>query len=345
MTRIRQIGFELVATAALLATLACPVLAQNHAPNPYRTVDGVWGQLEEGRTWGSTSAVYMAPDGMNVWVGERCGANQGACMRQPDWDPIMLFSPNGELLRSFGAGMIVWPHGLHVDSEGNVWVADAAGAGDKGHQVHKFSPMGELLMSLGTAGVAGDGEDTFNQPSDMLVAPDGSIFVVDGHGSGNNNRVVKFDSSGDYIMQWGETGKENGEFRDPHALAMDSQGRVFVADRGNSRTQIFDQNGNHLMTWTQFGRPSGLYIDGNDVMYSADSESSNAGSMSNMGFSRGIRIGSVHDGLITAFIPDPQWRLGVRGTTAAEGVTADALGNVYGAEVGPRMLRKHVRVR
>ncbi|GIT51516.1 MAG: hypothetical protein Ct9H300mP15_17290 [Gemmatimonadota bacterium] len=146
-------------------------------------------------------------------------------------------------------------------------------------------------------------------------------------------------------MQWGETGKENGEFRDPHALAMDSQGRVFVAARGkNSRTQIFDQNGNHLMTWTQFGRPSGLYIDGNDVMYSADSESSNAGSMSNMGFSRGIRIGSVHDGLITAFIPDPQWRLGVRGTQQ-RGVTADALGNVYGAEVGPRMLRKHVRVR
>ena len=99
------------------------------------------------------------------------------------------------------------------------------------------------------------------------------------------------------------------------------------------------------MTWTQFGRPSGLYIDVNDVMYAADSESSNAGSMSNMGFSRGIRIGSVHDGLITAFIPDPQWRLGIRGTTAAEGVTADALGNVYGAEVGPRMLRKHVRVR
>ncbi len=345
MTRIRQIGFDLAVTAALLATLAGPVLAQNHAPNPYRTVDGVWGQLEQGRTWGSTSAVYMAPDGMNVWVGERCGANQGACMQQQDWDPIMLFSPNGELIRSFGAGMIVWPHGLHVDSEGNVWVADAAGAGDKGHQVHKFSPMGELLMSLGTAGVAGDGEDTFNQPSDMLVAPDGSIFVVDGHGAGNNNRVVKFDSSGDYIMQWGETGKENGEFRDPHALAMDSQGRLFVADRGNSRTQVFDQNGNHLMTWTQFGRPSGLYIDGNDVMYSADSESSNAGSMSNMGFSRGIRIGSVHDGLITAFIPDPQWRLGVRGTTAAEGVTADALGNVYGAEVGPRMLRKHVRIR
>ncbi len=201
-------------------------------------------------------------------------------------------------------------------------------------------------MSLGTAGVSGSDEAHFNQPSDMLVSPDdGSIFVVDGHGAGGNNRVVKFDRDGRYLMEWGSTGRENGEFRDPHALAMDSQGRLFVGDRGNSRLQIFTQDGEHIATWTQFGRPSGLYVDQNDVLYSADSESSNAGSMSNMGFVRGIRVGSVHDGLVTAFIPDPEWELGVRGTTAAEGVTADRYGNVYGAEVGPRMLRKHVRVR
>jgi len=200
-------------------------------------------------------------------------------------------------------------------------------------------------MSLGTAGVAGDGEDTFNQPSDVLVAPDGSIFVVDGHGAGGNNRVVKFDRAGNFIMQWGETGKEDGEFRDLHALAMDSQGRLFVGDRGNSRLQIFTQGGEHIATWTQFGRPSGLFIDSNDILYSADSESTNAGSMSNVGFARGIRVGSVRDGLVTGFIPDPQWQIGVRGTTAAEGVAVDAVGNVYGAEVGPRMLRKHVRVR
>ena len=316
-------------------------------PNPNPTVIEDWGKLPNGREWGSTAGADIGPDG-HVWAYDRCGGGlDGGCDTNLV-DPIVKYHKDtGELLAAFGAGVFVTPHGLHVADDGNVWATDFAGNADgtKGHQVHKFSPMGELLMSLGTAGVAGDGEDTFNQPSDMLVAPDGSIFVVDGHGSGNNNRVVKFDSSGDYIMQWGETGKENGEFRDPHALAMDSQGRLFVADRGNSRTQVFDQNGGHLMTWTQFGRPSGLYIDGNDVMYAADSESSNAGSMSNMGFSRGIRIGSVHDGLITAFIPDPQWLLGVRGTTAAEGVTADALGNVYGAEVGPRMLRKHVRIR
>ncbi len=340
MVRTRAIG---LATLAMTVASVSPAFAQNHAPNPYRTVEGVWGQLPEGRSWGSTSSVYPAADGMNMWVGERCGAN--LCAGRDDVDPILLFSPDGELLRSFGAGMIVWPHGMFVDADGNVWVADARGADGKGHQVHKFSPEGELLMSLGTAGVAGDGEDTFNQPSDVLVAPDGSVFVVDGHGAGGNNRVVKFDGSGNFILEWGETGKENGEFRDPHALAMDSQGRLFVGDRANSRIQIFTQEGEHIATWTQFGRPSGLFIDDNDILYSADSESTNAGGMSNMGFARGIRVGSVHDGLVTAFIPDPEWRLGVRGTTAAEGVAVDALGNVYGAEVGPRALRKHVRVR
>ncbi len=342
MTRTRHIALS---SAALLATTSIfgpTAYAQNHAPNPYRTVEGVWGQLPDGRTWGSTSAVYPAADG-NIWVGERCGEN--ICVGHDDIDPILLFSPSGELLRSFGAGLIVWPHGLHVDPEGNVWVADARGNGDMGHQIIKFSPEGEVLMRLGQAGVAGDGDDTFNQPSDVLVAPDGSIFVADGHGAGGNNRIVKFTSDGRFIMQWGQTGKENGEFRDPHALAMDSQGRLFVGDRSNSRLQIFDQEGNHLATWTQFGRPSGLFIDDKDILYSADSESSNAGGMSNMGFVRGIRVGSVHDGLVTAFIPDPGWSLGVRGTTAAEGVAVDANGNIYGAEVGPRMLRKHIKVR
>lgn len=345
MVCTRRFVAAVVAVAVVSITHAVPSVAQNHAPNPYRTVEGVWGQLPDGRTWGSTSAVYPAADGMHVWVGDRCAGNIGACMANPTLDPILLFTGDGELVRSFGAGMIAWPHGMHVDPDGNVWITDARGEGDIGHQVHKFSPEGELLMSLGQAGVAGDGEDTFTQPSDVLVAPDGSIFVVDGHGAGGNNRVMKFDSRGDFLMQWGETGKENGEFRDPHALAMDSQGRLFVADRGNSRLQIFTQDGEHLATWTQFGRPSGLFIDQNDVLYSADSESSNAGSMANMGFVRGIRAGSVHDGLVTAFIPDPQWRLGVRGTTAAEGVAVDVLGNIYGAEVGPAMLRKHVRVR
>ena len=348
MVPTRRVGFAIFAALACTTIPAASLEAQNWAPNPYRTVDGVWGQLPDGRTWGATSAVYPAADGMNIWVGERCGANQGACMANPDYDPILLFAPNGELIRSFGAGMIVWPHGLHVDPDGNLWIADAAGnqEGTKGHQVHKFSPEGDLLMSLGTAGVAGDDETHFNQPSDVLVSPDdGSIFVVDGHGARGNNRVVKFDRDGRFLMEWGGTGRDYGQFRDPHALAMDSEGRLYVGDRANNRIQIFTQDGEHIATWGQFGRPSGLFIDQNDMLYVADSESTTAGGMSNMGFVRGIRVGSVRNGMVTAFIPDPEWQHGIRGTSAAEGVAVDLLGNVYGAEVGPRMLRKHVRVR
>ena len=327
---------------ALSLTFAMPVLAQNHAPNPYRAVPDVWGELPEGRTWGSTSAVYPAADG-NIWVAERCGEN--TCVGHDDLDPILLFDVDGNLLRSFGAGMFEWPHGIHVDPDGNLWVTDARGGERRGHQIHKFTPEGELLMSLGQAGVAGTGTDTFDQPSDVLVAPNGDIFVADGHGAGGNNRIVKFNSAGDFIMEWGRTGSENGEFRDPHALAMDSRGRLFVGDRKNNRLQVFDQDGNHLDTWTQFGRPSGLFVDANDVLYSADSESSTGGGIPNAGWVRGIRIGSVVDGLVTSFIPDPDWHVTVRGTTGAEGVAADAFGNIYGAEVGPRMLRKYMRVR
>jgi sugar lactone lactonase YvrE len=121
---------------------------------------------------------------------------------------------------------------------------------------------------------------------------------------------------------------------------MDSRGRLFVADRGNSRIQIFDQQGTHLATWTQFGRPSGLYIDRNDVLYATDSESN---ARRNPGWKRGIYIGSAATGWVTAFIPDPEPDQDNSGTSGAEGIAVDAAGNVYGAEVGPRRLRKYQR--
>jgi len=335
----------LAAVAAVTTFTLLPAVgvAQMTAPNPYRAVPGVWGELPGDREWGATSAVYPSPDGRTIWVGERCGANN--CYGRDDVDPILHYDLDGTLLDSFGAGVILWPHGMHVDQEGNVWVTDAVGFGQeadhRGHTVLKFSPEGELLMTLGTPGVAGDGEDTFRQPSDVLVAPDGSIFVVDGHGSGGNNRVVKFDADGSYLMEWGSTGAEDGEFRDPHALAMDSQGRLFVGDRGNSRIQIFDQEGEHLATWTQFGRPSGLFIDEDDTLYATDSESN---TRQNPGWRRGIYIGDAMTGWVTAFIPDPEPNPDESGTSGAEGVAVDAEGNVYGAEVGPQMLRKYVYV-
>ena len=254
-TWIRWVVFSAVGIS--IALLNSPAAAQNHAPNPYTTVEGIWGKLGGDRTWGSTSAVFPAQDGSgNIWVAERCGQN--SCVGKEDVPPVLLFDSDGNLLKSFGAGMFVWPHGIFVDSENNVWVTDARGGVGIGHQVHKFSEDGELLMSLGIAGVAGEGDGIFNQPSDVLVAPDGSIFVADGHGSRGNNRIVKLAPNGSFIKAWGETGQAAGQFRDPHALAMDSEGRLYVGDRGNARLQIFDQEGEYIATWTQFGRPSGL---------------------------------------------------------------------------------------
>ncbi len=340
----KTIAKAFLGVVTAISLLSSQVNAQldnpNLIPNNYDTVPGVWAQLPNGRTWGSTSTVYYAGNG-NIWAAERCGAN-GNCLDTPDIDPVVLINANGDIVKSFGRGQIVWPHGIHVDFEGNVWIADARGDTErmKGHQVHKFSPDGELLMSLGLAGIPGKGRNIFDQPCDVLVAPNGDIFIADGHSANGNNRIVKYNSEGEYLMEWGTTGSEDGEMRVPHALAMDSQGRLFVADRANSRLQIFSQDGEHLDTWTQFGRPSGLYIDGNDILYSADSES-NTGARRNPGWYRGIRIGSATTGFVTGFIPDPNSG-NARGTSVAEGVTADENGNVYGAEVAQRMLRKYM---
>jgi DNA-binding beta-propeller fold protein YncE len=337
MTKKKNMGMALIAIGALTTAFSTSVLAQN---NPYEPIDGEWIELPDGRKWGATSTIYDAGNG-KIWVAERCGDNTN-CLETPNVDPIMLVDVDGKILKSFGKNMIVWPHGLHVDPDGNLWIADARGdeARKKGHQVHKFDPSGKLLMSIGTAGVAGQDKYIFNQPNDVAVAANGDIFVADGHGAGGNNRVVKYNSKGEYILEFGKTGSERGEFREPHALAINSQGKLFVGDRHNNRVQIFDLNGNHLDYWTQFGRPSGLYIDKNDILYSADSES-NSGWQRNPGWERGIRIGSSITGWVTAFIPDPDNGL-VRGTSVAEGVTADEAGNVYGAEVAQRRMRKYI---
>lgn len=334
-----MIRTALAAVIAIPASSAVAVEAQMIQTNPYMAIDG-WGYLPDGRTWGAVSAVYPARDGKHIWVAERCGAN--LCVGS-DVDPVLLFDQDGNLVRSFGAGMIAWPHGMFVDADDNVWVADAVGYAPVpegwGHVIYKFSPEGKLLMTLGRKGVAGDGPDTFRKPSDVLVAPNGDIFVADGHDAGGNNRIVKFAPDGRFLMEWGKTGTANGEFRDVHALAMDSQGRLFVGDRANSRIQIFDQNGKHLETWHQFGRPSGLFIDENDILYSADSESN---ADRHKGWRRGIYIGSARTGWVTAFIPDPEQDPDHSGTSGAEGIAVDADGNLYGAEVGPRQMRKYV---
>jgi sugar lactone lactonase YvrE len=198
-------------------------------------------------------------------------------------------------------------------------------------------------MTLGKAGVAGTGPDTFNQPTDVLVAPNGDIFVSAGHSPGYNDaRIVKFSKEGKFIKQWGTAGSGPGQLAGPHCLAMDSRGRLYVCDRTNNRVQIFDQEGTFVAEWKQFGRPSGIFIDQNDNIYVTDSESNDReGTYGyNPGVKRGIRIGNVKDGRVTAFIPDPSPQ---GGSSTAEGVAVDRQGNVYGAEVGPRDLKKYVK--
>ncbi len=330
--------------------------ATNSGPNPYRTVEN-WAQLPAGRAWGSLSAVDVDKDGKSIWVADRCGGNS-LCLESPTVDPIFHFDANGRLLKSFGAGLLVSPHGIHVDRDGNVWVTDyqdnaprpaggARGRGgpvgiqagaSKGHQVIKFSPDGKVLMTLGDPGGSVDPQYFF-QPNDVAVGRNGDIFVAQGHGQGKSE-LLKFSKDGKLIKRWGQTGTGPNEFDQPHALAFDSKGRLFVGDRNNNRIQILDQDGNFIEQWMQFSRPSGVFIDARDNIYVADSESESV-ARNHPGWKRGIRIGKVADGKVTAFIPDPTET--ATGTSAAEGVAADAEGHVFGAEVGPKALKKYVR--
>jgi sugar lactone lactonase YvrE len=244
-------------------------------------------------------------------------------------------------VKSFGAGLFAQAHGMTVDRDGNVWVTDAQTKDGKGQQVFKFSPDGKVLMTLGKAGVAGDGTDVFSGPSDVVVASNGDIFVADGHIAGTSiGRIVKFSKDGKFIKAWGKRGKGPGEFDTPHAMAMDSRGRIFVADRGNSRIQIFDQDGRFIDQWKQFGRPSGVYIDKNDTIYVADSQSNAA---QNPGYTRGIRIGSAKDGTVTAMVPFVEPDPDKNNNAGSEGVAADAKGNLYAAEVTTEMLKKYTK--
>ena len=315
----------------------------NSEPNPFPS--GVsFGQLPDGRKWGSTAGVDTAPDG-TIWAYDRCGAN--SCV-DSKVDPILHFDTSGKLIKAFGAGMFNFPHGLHVDKDGNVWVTDhdsnAPGGKGRGQQVFKFDPNGKVLMTLGKAGVSGNGPDTFNKPSDVLVAPNGDIYVADGHGPETNARIVKFDKTGKFIRAWGGHGSGPDQLEGPHALAMDSKGRLFVGDRTNNRVQVFDQDGKLLASWKQFGRPSGIFIDRNDMIYVTDSESREDNKPEeyghNPGVHRGIRWGNVRDGKVIGYIPDPK---PTGGSSISEGVAVDRQGNVYGAEVGPRDVKKYVK--
>ena len=292
-------------------------------PAPLPVVTRNWGQLPAGRQWGTTAGIDIDPTDGNVVAYERCGAGAsgGAGGGPVDCetnavDPIFKFDrKTGAVLANFGKGVMVTPHGISVDKDGNVWVADFSGnkAGTRGHQVHKFSPKGEKLLSLGIAGKPGNADGQFNQPNDVVVGPDGSIYVADGHDAqgmttaqalqdgiarGATSRISKFSPDGKFLKSWGKIGTKHGEFRTPHALVFDSKGRLWVADRGNHRIEIFDQEGNYLESRYQFSRVSGLFIKG-ETLYAIDSES---GPLNHPNWRNGVRIGPVGEDLVVGFI-------------------------------------------
>ena len=326
-----------VLCAAVIAGITLPgmcAFAQqpygpNNAPNLYKFTYG-WAQLPDRRKFGAVVGVDMDRDGKSVWAFDRC--ESATDCSKSTLDPIMKFDSTGKLVKSFGGGMINYSHGLHVDKDNNIWVSDGRAMNNgKGHTVMKFNQDGKLLMTLGKPGVAGNTTDTFSEPSDIYVAPNGDIFVADGHGGPQgNNRIVKFDKDGKFIKEWGKKGWGPGEFNVPHSLAMDSAGRLFVADRGNNRIQVFDQDGKYLLEWRQFGRPSGLFIDKNDTLYVAD----NSPDELNPPYRSGIRVGSVRDGIVRSFILESVEVNGV------EAVAADDAGNIYGGYTNTLNLKR-----
>src|SRR5229473_2383546 len=201
MSSARQVRFTRV--VPILAAIVVSVMAATAQDNPYRVVEG-WPELPASLKFGAVISVDADAKG-NIWVFHRA---------QP---PILKLDPAGKLLTSFGTDMFVQPHGMTVDREGNLWVTDAQAKEGKGQQVFKFSPDGKVLMTLGKAGVAGEGPDTFNRPSGVAIASNGDIFVGDGHGGDSNARIVKFSKDGKFIKTWGRKGSAPGEFSTPHS--------------------------------------------------------------------------------------------------------------------------------
>lgn len=302
----------------------------NDLPNPYLRVEP-WGAVPTGGYEERTAFIGAeeGPDG-NIYLLNRCVGNSCAGRAEP---PILKLDPSGAMLAAWGSGMFSFPHGFAVDREGNVWATD-----QRTHQVLKWSSDGRLLMTLGERGESGDPPSRLSEPTDVAIAPNGDVFVTEGHSfAAGVNRVSKFRSDGTFVTSWGSTGSGPGEFNVPHTIALDSQGRVFVGDRANNRIQIFDQDGNFLDVWYQFGRPSGIAITPDDRIYVADSESWGT---DNPGWKKGIRVGSARDGTVDYLIEDLEPTAIEH--SGAEGVGVDSRGNVYGAVVRRRMLERHV---
>ena len=210
------------------------------------TVDPNWPQKAPGIEWRQVPGVAVDPSD-NVWVFTRAET------------PVQVYSPEGKLIRSWGKGLVKTAHHIKLDTHGNVWIADSGL-----HTIRKFTREGELLLTLGTPQTKGEDDSHFWMPTDMAFAKNGDILVSDGYG---NSRVVRYDSNGKFLSAWGTMGTGPREFSLPHAIAIDSRDRVYVADRNNARIQVYSSTGDLLDSWTNLIIPWGFWIDANDDLW------------------------------------------------------------------------------
>ena len=325
-----------IATGALMMVAGDRSYSQsidpNAAPNPYRMLDS-WAQLPTDRKFGGVIKVQVDhSDGKSMWVFDRCGSTE--CTNST-LAPLMKFDASGKFEHAIGGGLFAVSHALYIDRDGNVWAGDQVAKNGKGADLIKFSPDGKVLMTIGKPGMPGNAPGYLSSVSAVVVAPNGDIYVADGHGTGTNDRIVKFTKDGTFVAAWGKHGKAEGQIDTPHGIALDSAGQVYVADRVNNRIQIFSPDGKLVAEWKQFGRPSDVVIDKNDVMYVNDAQSTDK---TNPGFRTGIRVGSVKDGKVTAFIPQTDPAIG-----APEGLGVDDNGNIYGAYQTQGMVHMFVK--
>jgi len=289
----------------LLCAIAIGALAQSNTPGSGKwEVLASWGQLPTGTAWGGASQVSTTPEGQIV-VFRRATPS------------FFVLNADGTFVKSWG-DMFRLAHGVRIDREGFIWVTD-----NSDNFVRKFSADGKLLMTLGKPGSAGDNnsQDAFDGPADVFIATNGDIFVADGY---RNSRVVQFSKEGKFIRTIGGTkGAEPGQFNVPHAVVVDSKGRLIVADAENTRIQVFDSNGKFLEQWTGLpAKPRGsMYITPDDTLYVShvDSES----------------ISVMKDGKII----DSIGGLGLR----PHGLTMDRQGNLYVTAPLTQMVKKIVK--
>jgi len=281
--------------AVVFAAAGVSALAQTPA---YRLVPG-WAPAPGGAaSWGQVPGLTIDAAGRIV-----------VFRRQEP--PIVELDSDGRVLKTWGGNTFTWPHGMRADRDGFLWITDGRARDGRGQQVFKYRRDGTLLMTLGRAGISGDGPDVFNGPCDVAVAENGDIFVADGHW---NARIVKFSQDGRFIKEWGRKGSRPGEFDVPHTLVIDKRGRVLVGDRTNQRIQLFDQDGRFLDQWTHLGSPSGMFIDPDDTLYVVDYNDR-----------KGIFIASAETGALRQKLDD----------AVAESVAVGRDGAIYVGETVP----------